>query len=259
MLATFKETYASLSHLEYGQTILTKKTSSVFWYWLKYPLIFAILILFGVLASVSYFTPQLSKLASEKLPQFDLTVQKGVASTKMTQPQIFKQDDLALILDLKGKPSDLDAYKQGALLLSDRVIFKTEDSSGTIKTNEMRWSEFGDFTFDKNTVVNWLSTNKMQLVLGLCLVSLLLGVFIFGFYVLGQFLGMFLWTLVFFVLAKIFKKTADFGGVMNLVMYASVITVILGFVNIFLNNAYLSLAGTIIFIFYAGVWVYKLK
>lgn len=258
MIATFKETVKSVTDLSYGKVIVGRSLKSAFWYWYKYVLLFAAIIFFVVLAGTVYFTPQLSKIAEDRLPVFDLTVKDGVASTHLKQPQMYTDSNMAVILNLAGKPTDLDNYPNGALVLADKILVKTTDNN-VVKTQEMKWSDMGNFSVTKDTIVTWLTTNKAKILGVLLGGTLLLGLIILGFYTLGQMIGVVIWSLLFLIVAKIMKKKVEFTQVMNLVLYVSVIPLLIGVLHLFWASQILSVISLGLFIFYPCAWIYKLK
>lgn len=259
MIATFKETAKSVSDLSYGAKIVERSVKEVFWYWYKYVLLFAGIMLFLSLAGVTYFTPQLTKIAADKLPQFDLKVQDGKASTHIPQPQMYTDSDLAIILNLAGKPTDLDTYKNGALVLVDRIIVKNTDNSGVVNSKEIKWSDLGNFSIDKNGVVSWLGTNKTRILASLLGIVVVLGIVLLGLYTLWQIVAMAVWAILFLVVAKILKKKLKYIQVVRLVFYASVISLLLGALNLLLPNQLLSIFSLGAFVFYVCAWIYKVK
>lgn len=258
MLATFRETINSVRDLEYGSKIVERSVKSVFWYWYKYVLLFAGIMLFLALGSVVYFTPQLTKIASEKLPAFDLSVLDGLATTTMKQPQMFVDSDIAFILNTKGKSTDLDNYQNGAIVLADRVIFKNVEN-GVTNTKELKWADMGDFTVDKNSVVSWLAANKTRMLLVFFSVVIIFGLILFGLYTLGQIVFLAVSSVLFLIIAKILKKKLTYTQVVRLVFYSSVISLLVGVLNLFLPSQILSTLSLGLFVFYTCAWIYKLK
>ncbi len=259
MIATFRETARSVSDLNYGAKIVERSVKEVFWYWYKYVLLFAAIMLFLALGGVSYFTPQLPKIVESKLSQFDLTVKGGKASTHIPQPQIYTDSDLAIILNLAGKPADLDNYKSGALILVDRIIFKNTDSNKIVNTKELKWSDLGDFAITKDTLVSWLMTNKLRILTILLSAVIVLALVFLGLYTLWQIISMAIWAVLFLLVAKILKKKLAYAQVVRLVFYASVISLLIGTLNLVLPSQLLATLSLGAFVFYVCAWIYRLK
>lgn len=258
MLATFKETFRSVRDLDYGAKIVGRSVKEVFWYWYKYVLLFATIMLFLALGGVAYFTPQLTKIAQDKLPEFDLAVRDGKASTNIPQPQVYADSDLGIILNMAGKDTDLDAYKNGAIVTADKIIVKSTDGA-KVNIKEIKWSDLGDFSVDKNILISWLGANKMRMLGTLLGIVMILAIFMLTIYTAGQIISMVVWSAVFLLVAKILKRNLKYDQVIRLVVYASVISLLVGTLNLFLPSQILSTLSLGLFVFYVCAWIYRLK
>ena len=98
MIATFKETFTSLQDLKYGQTIIKKTVRQALWYWTKYILLITTLGVILAIAALAYYAPQLPKLLGDQIPDIDLTLKGGLASTTGKQPFIVGDDKFIFIL-----------------------------------------------------------------------------------------------------------------------------------------------------------------
>lgn len=254
MLATFRETAASLQNLKYGPQILKKTGGQVLWYWSQYLILFLIGACILGLSVLVYYTPQLSRLASENLPDVSITVKNGQASTNVPEPFVRGDDNFSFIIDTKGTVTNLDKYKTGLLLTSDKLIAKSDS-----ETRIMDLKDVQDFTGSKTLIVSWLKTHQFNiLILGLA-VLLLVSSLGLGFYWLFNVLTFFLWALVLLVAAKVFKKNISYLSAFKIVVYASVPALLIRMVGFFFPAQAFSLAALAAFLFYAITWTYNLQ
>jgi len=255
MIATFRETIESLRDLEYGKEIIKKTVGQSFWYWLKYPLAITIILSFVWIAVVIYFTPRISRLADQYLPEVDLTVRDGMATTTMKQPLVWEGFGSVFIFNLKGSERDLDGYKNGLLILEDRVIAKGGRVERVIK-----WSEFEhDFQITKQGVVDTLSKNKFTILVVLLVIMLLRDVLGFGFLVLSQTIIFLVWSVLFWIVARIFHKPLKYLDIFKLSLYAAVPALLVDLLNGLLPGSVLSTLSMGVFVFYGLAWLYRLS
>lgn len=254
MLATFKETGKSLRDLHYGSEIIKRSVPEAFWYWLKYPLIIAIIALLIGIAMVTYFAPQIPKLADKYLPEGEFTVQDGLAETTIQQPLVWEDSDFAFIFNLKGLETDLDNYENGILILEDRLIARGTDGMRVIK-----WSDFEqDFSISKEQVVESLNQSKTT-ILGVLLGGVVLVVvLLFGLYVIWEAISFLVSSVLFWVVAKVLKRKLDFTNTFKLVAYAAVPALLVQLLNMLLPNSVLPVLSMAVFVFYVAAWMYRL-
>jgi hypothetical protein len=254
MLATFKETWKSIGDLSYGKQLIKRTVGESFWYWFKYPLTIAILILVLGVAAVTYFSPQVPRLAEKYIPEGEFSVIGGKADTTVKQPFVWEDSNFAFIVNIAGQEEDLDTYESGVLILEDRMIVKNpNDGLRTVK-----WSDVEDFTISKSLVVNGLDTNKLIiLAIGLSIVLVLVVVGL-GFYVLYQTVALLVGALGFFIVAKILKRALPYTDVLKLMYYAAVPAFLINLLNALMPNSLLPIVSMGVFVFLAANWIYRL-
>jgi len=236
VIATFKETLASLQDLKYGQIILQKSVGQALWYWTKYLLLIIAIGVILAIAALTYYAPQLPKILGDQIPDVDLTITSGIASTTVKQPFTAGDDKFIFILDTTGKLEDLDKYPAGVLILEDKVVAKKD--SADIRIYPLK--DFPDGTFTKDIVLNWVKNNQL-LILGLGAVALLLfAVFITGFTWIWKLGGMAIFALLVWLASRVIKRTISLADSLKLVLYASVLPTLVGTVSVLSPNSQIS-------------------
>ncbi|KKU29173.1 MAG: hypothetical protein UX42_C0002G0005 [Microgenomates group bacterium GW2011_GWC1_46_20] len=168
VIATFKETLASLQDLKYGQIILQKSVGQALWYWTKYLLLIIAIGVILAIAALTYYAPQLPKILGDQIPDVDLTITSGIASTTVKQPFTAGDDKFIFILDTTGKLEDLDKYPAGVLILADKVVAKKD--SADIRIYPLNW--FGSPPELSNALSVWPIPSSSFSTLRFCRLSL---------------------------------------------------------------------------------------
>lgn len=219
MVATFKETLTSLRDLKYGQTIIKKTVGQALWYWTKYLLLITAVGVILAIAALAYYAPQFPKLLGNQIPDIDLTLKGGVASSTVKQPFIAGDDKFVFILNTAGKLEDLDKYPAGILILADKVVAK-QDSNGT---RIYPLKDFPDGTFTKTIILDWVKHNQPA-ILGLGAGAILIfAIFITGFTWAWKLGGLAIFALLVWLASRIIKRNLNVAGSLKLVLYASVL------------------------------------
>lgn len=253
MLATFKETIHSFRDLRHGDNIVKNSVGHELWYWTKYLLTLAILGLVVALAVLTYFTPQLFKIASQTLPDITITVKEGKASANVPQPFVRGDENFSFIIDTKGDGQELDKYKSGMLLTADKLITKS--------TNETRITELKeveDFTASKAMVVDWLKTHQATILIAGIVLALLIFVLMGGMYYAWNMLWFLIWSLLLLIVGKIFKKKLVFTNAFKLVVHASVFAFFVQFIATLLSVRNADMVALLVVLFYSISWTYNL-
>lgn len=253
MIATFRETAASLQDLKYGAKIIKLSVGQTIWYWTRYLILFLILACVLGLAALVYYTPQLPKLANDNLPDITLSVKDGKASANVPQPFVRGDDKFSFIIDTKGTGAELDKFKTGVLLTGDKLITKSET-----ETKVMSLKNVQNFTGSKTNIVDWLKSHELNLLLiGLVAIILFAA---FGGLVYGAWsvIVMALWAILLFLLAKILKKKLEFINALKIIAYASVPSLLISIVGFFFPSSLFSLISLAALLFYAIAWTYHL-
>jgi hypothetical protein len=237
MLNTFKETYRSIIDKQYGNVIVAKKLREALWYWTKYLILFTVLPVILFIFLITYFVPQLSKLASSQLPEVTVSLAQGKLSVDPYKPLVFGNADYRVIVDLEGKSTLLDTTPSGLLVLQDRIIFKnSQDDSRTIDYQKM-----GDFQITKSTVVNWLSQNQLKIYGFLFLAIILIAIVSFTAYWLTSLFTYAAWSAIYFFISKIIKRPMRFMPILLLTIYASVPSLVVSALLFIYPNQFISI------------------
>ena len=80
----------SLRDLNYGSVVIKNSLSHAIWHWFKYVLGIGIGGLVIGVSALVYFTPQIPKFLSEKLPDINLTLKDGKVSTNIPEPYVWE-------------------------------------------------------------------------------------------------------------------------------------------------------------------------
>ncbi len=236
VIATFKETLASLRDLKYGQTIIKKTVGQALWYWTKYLLLITALGVILAIAALTYYAPQLPKLLGDQIPDIDLTLKGGLASSTVKQPFIAGDDKFIFILNTAGKLEDLDKYPAGILILSDKIVAKQD--SGSTRTYPLK--DFPDGTFTKTIILDWVKHNQLA-ILGLGAGAILLfATFITGFTWAWKLGGITIFALLIWLASHIIKRNLNIADSLKLVLYASVLPTLVGAVSLLSTTSQIS-------------------
>ncbi len=250
MIATFKETIKSLRDVKYGKEIVKKSVGQALWYWTKYLLLIVGVGVVLAVAALTYYTPQLAKLAMVNLPDVTLSVKDGQVSTDVPQPFVRGDDNFLFIIDTKGSVDNLDKAKAGVLILGDKIVTKSERETRIVSLQDVQ-----DFTTSKSLVVAWINTHQMTIFgLGLALILTTVAV-LGGLFWLWEVAGFALWALVLLLAAKLMKKNLLYINAFKIAAYASVISLLIRALTLFSGGAILSLLALAAFLFYALSWI----
>lgn len=250
MLSTFKETVLSLKDHEYGKKIIAKPVKAVILYWTKYILFFAAIPLIILIPVWTYFSPQLPKLFRENIPEVNLNIKNGIASSSGYQPVIIGDSDFSLVMNLRGRESDLDNVASGILLLSDKLVIKSPDKN--IQTHTLQSLEGLDI--NSASVINWISAH-----LGL---TWLLGTaFIISFTVLAvslywskQFTLFLLFSGPLWLVGKVIRHPIHYINALKIIIYASVLPLIISAITIISPNTIIDILNIGLFAYFTISW-----
>lgn len=250
MLSTFKETLTSLRDPKYFEVIAKKTVKKSLWYWGRYVLFFALIPAILAIFTLTYYTPQFPRLAKKYLPEVDLTVKDGLASTSLQQPFIANLDDIIFVIDTIGDSSSLLDIKPGVLFSKDKFIFKSPD--GQTQTQSLK--DLGDFHFDKPAAVSWISSHQFQIwLLGFSLILPLAVVFSL-FYTLFN-LSMFIfWAAILWLISKIRRRQFLFTTGFKIAVHASVLPLIISAVTFVSSSQLIFFLNLFLFVFYSVSW-----
>jgi hypothetical protein len=230
MIATFKQTLESLRNFDYG--VQTKKLTlgQTLSYWFKYIILIGICGLVIGVGAVVYFTPQIPKLITEKVPEVEFAIKDGKLTTNQKLPFSWKDNEMEIYID--------ETY----------ATFKNNEG----KSQEIKFADIKEeLSFNKKIVVDWVMANQTWLLVGGVILVLLLTVVVGSFTVLGQLLQMALWAVGFWILAMILKKNLKYLETLRFVIVASVPALVLDIFG-------LRLISMAVLAFYVGMWIYRL-
>ncbi len=247
MIVTLKETFSSLSSKTYGQTIIKKTIGQSLWYWSKYVIAVGILVFVVLTGLIFYYTPQAARLLDENLPNIDLSVKNGQATSSTEQPYQMGDSDFMFILDTKGTSTELDPYKSGLLILGDRILAKKNST----ETQEYKLKDMGDFQIDKQTIISAFSKNKYTLATTLILISVIFVVFMVSLYWLFNLLSFLVSGFLLLIFAKIIHRKIIYTDSLKIVIHAAVISMLVSPISPALSLG--------LFLIYSCVWIYNLS
>lgn len=236
MIATFKETLASLQDLKYGQTIIKKTVGQALWYWTKYLLLIATVGVILAIAALAYYTPQLPRLLQDQIPDLDLTIKDGQASSTVKQPFYAGDNKFIFILDTAGKLEDIDKYSAGILILADKIVAKKD----TADINIYPLKDFPNGTFTKTLILDWVKSHQPA-ILGLgALISIVVATFVIGFTWIWKLGSIAVFSLLVWVASRLIKRTVSIADSLKIVLYASVLPTLISVVSLLSTNTQIS-------------------
>ena len=254
MIATLKETFFSLSSKAYGREIVKKTVRQSIWYWSKYVIAVGVLFFVISLGLVFYYTPQAARLLDENLPNLDLTVKDGKASSSVNQPYLMGDSKFMFILDTKGDPKQLDAYDSGLIILGDKIVAKSKAN----ETQEYKLKDFGDFNIDKQIVVSQVAKNKINLAVTLIITTVALLILGSLVYWVFNLVSLLISSLIIFIFASVAHKKITYANSFKIAVHAATITFLLSALSLFSSVLFSSLINLGVFFIYSFVWVYNI-
>lgn len=254
MITTFKETLTSVKDLRYGQQIIKKTVGQTFWYWLKYVLLAAIVAFVLSLAALTYFVPQIPQLAEKAVPDITIAIKDGKFTTDAKEPLILGDENFPIIINTKGKASDLDSYKTGVLVLENEIIAKDESQTRIVK-----FSEFDeDISLNKPTVVNWLKDHKIGLLIAGLVIAFIGELIFLSIFLIWKSVTFLLAALLLWVGALALKRKIQYEDSLKLIIYAAVPSLIVSFLFTFTGSDLGSLISLVVWVFFASSWLSRL-
>jgi hypothetical protein len=181
--------------------------------------------------------PYINKL-KQNLPQIypdelNLTIKNGSVSTNVNEPyfiplsgDVFPQElttsidnqpiDNIAVIDTEAQPSDISKYQTFILLTKEHVAFKGSNNEIRIQSLE----EISDFTLTKEKVnAGWEKVKPYfnWIIPGFIVLSL---VFIPLFTIIGKFIYLVLFTVISFIIARLFKLKLTYAKILQLNFHA---------------------------------------
>jgi hypothetical protein len=82
---------------------------------------------------IEVFSREVIERLPEIIPQGipPLRIEKGRVSSPVPQPFVIQKDNFAFVLDVTGKVTSLDQYKEGVLVTRDKIILKRDKEVGS--------------------------------------------------------------------------------------------------------------------------------
>ncbi len=253
MLATFRETIRSLRDLDFGREVVKKTLPQAVWYWSKYLIGVAGLTFILGLFMLTYFVPQVPRLAQKNLPDIQLDVKNGKLNTNLTETFVHVNNGFAFIVSPTGSEQELDKYQSGILILADKVVTKSPE-----QTRQIKLSEIGDVSYDKSDLVEWARDHQLALLsLGISSL-LLLSIVLWGFYWLARWPGWLLAGLVVWLIGRMWKKPIKYTDSLKIVIYAAVFPLLISVVVLFTATPVITILSMGVWLFYSLSWVNRL-
>ena len=254
MLSTFRETLTSLQDKNYGQVISQKSLRQAIWYWTKYLLLLTLIPIVLGLIALTYFVPQLPKLLDTTLPDFSLAIRNNRLVQFAPQPFSWGNSDFSFLVDITHPQANLNDYKAGILIQSDRVV--TKDLDGAVTTQPLQ--KLMDFNLSKPQGVSWTKDNT-PLLLALGLSTLILGALVISSTSwLLQISAMSLWSTILWLVGRLIHRPLPFQTLFKLALYASVLPLLVSAVNVLSSSAALEFLSLGLFLFYFLSWFWNL-
>lgn len=254
MLATFKETIASLQDKFYGQKIVLLRPAPVIWYWTKYVLLFSAIPIILVTISLTRYVPELPKFLRENLPPAQITMEAGHLTTFPSQVFTWGDSQFSLILNTTATPSALDDYASVILIQTDKI--EARDNTGQVQS--FSFEKFPNFSFTKDQLIDWVSSHQAYLWgIGMVAVLVVSAIATAGFW-LFKLLSFFFWGALLWLLSRIIKRQINFIASFQIVVYASILPLLLTAITTIAPNRIISLLGQVIFIYFAFTWAWNL-
>ncbi len=254
MRATFKETWTSIRDLEYGKEIVKKTVGQAFWYWFKYVLTISLVILGLSVATLTYLTPQIPQFAEKTLPDIQVHIKDGKLTTDAKQPLELGDDSFKIILNTAGAETDLDQIKNGALILADRILFKDDTQTKTVKFSELDQ----EVSADKPTIVNWLKDHRLGLLMLGLVIALVTGIVLLGGYLVWKTLVFLLGSLILLLVGKILHRNLTFVDSLKLTIYAAAPALMISVIFTLTASQIGPTLSLITWVFLATAWFLKL-
>ncbi len=256
MIATIRETWTSVRNPDYGQEIVKKTVGQAFWYWCKYVLLISLVLTGLAIAVLTYFIPQVSRLAEKYLPDMSIAIKDGQLSTSAPQPLKYQDANFTFILDTEGKVEDADQFTSGVLILKDRIIVKDATQTRIISLAEIGTQ--GDLHLDKQSVVKWLQDNKFTLLL-ISLVTAVVGaVTLLGMYLVWYWIAFLIGGLIILIAGLVLGRGISYTDALKLTIYASVPSLLISILFALGPNQAGSFISFAIWAIFSGVWLVRL-
>ncbi len=187
---------------------------------------------------IEVFSTEIVQRLPQVIPQGipAIRIDSGKISSPVAQPFIFQKDGFAFILDATGKTTSLDQYKEGVLLMQDKVIFKRDKGVGSeiteynlskmkldlvdIKPGDKQKGEILNITWGKK--VFSITRESISRVGGMIVLFILPFFLIFSFAALltGKLLQVLIFSLVSLVFNKSTAASLKYGELINIGVYA---------------------------------------
>lgn len=185
----------------------------------KYVLSFILLISLILAIRYSYGLGVGLNMAAEwmkkNLPVIE--IQNGIVSVNVEQPYEVSQGDMVVVIDTTGKTSSLDGYKNGVLLMKDKVLYKENDA----KTEIYNLKSVKNLRIDEN-FMNTVKNNAAWIFFPFIFV----GIYIY--LAIARFLQIFVFSLITIFASAVTKTQLAYTQIFNIGAYAITASMVLG-------------------------------
>jgi hypothetical protein len=253
MLATFRETIRSIQDRSFGREIINKSLSQVTWYWTKYLIVIASITALLGLCLLTYFVPQLPRLAQQNLPDINIQIKDGKLITDLTEPFIQENNNFTLIISPMGTEKDLDGHQSGILVLSDTLITKTPEQSRSLKL-----SEIGDLAYTKSDAVSWTRDNQFLLLIVGIFTLIIFSLLFWGFYWVSRWPGFIAVAIVSWLAARFWKRSMTYYDALKISIFAAVFPLMIFLASLFTTTPIITILSLVVWLFYCLTWTYRL-
>lgn len=187
---------------------------------------------------IGVFSKEIVERLPEVIPQGipPIRIEKGKVSSPVEQPLVFEKNGVAFVLDVTGKITSLDQYKEGLLLTQDKIIFKRDKEIGS-ETTEYDLSKMkfdlldikpGDKQKGEILILTWgkrvfsITRQSIDRVGNTIILLMLPFVLLFSFvaFLTGKLLQVLLFSLVSMAFNKTTGARLKYANLINIGIYA---------------------------------------
>jgi hypothetical protein len=234
MFNLFKETWAGLRNLEYGNQIVKFPWKKVYLHWLSVFLwIFAVWLVVAI-SVWTYFSPQIKRLVAEKVPDIKLELKQKKLYTTPATPLVF------------GDSQSMISFENEA------IVYKSDGKITKIDYPDQ------DFSITKTMAIDWIKDNKIKIWLGGAVLAVLFSILAVSSMIFSQIIGLLFWTIVFWIGGKLLSKDISYFNTLKICMYASIPGIIINGFGLGNTGTFGIIMPLVLFAWYSAIWIYKL-
>jgi len=136
----------------------------------------------------------------------EIRIEKGTASSPVTQPYVFEEDGAGYVIDTTGATTDLDPkYTRGALLTKTELIYR----ESAVESRRYKLAQVPDMVINEATIGRALDLAKSWLWLAVAV-----GVFLWLW--IAKLLQVLFWSLLGLLVNALSKRSLRYGALFNI-------------------------------------------